>query len=209
MPVPDAERLVDIAFFRTSEDASAVAAWCANLLATSRMTADSDGWHSFPVNNLPALLNAARAHLNVTFTPLDDIEPFSRGCRAVDDMSMPGVGAWRLEETKRRAWTRERVARLAFLAGQGWTAKQIAADPLVSATPNNVQRQANRFGILLSDGPQGQVALQLPIATTAVIDRAAASVNQTRGAFLRQWLIRCASDPARYGMVVISTGNLR
>jgi hypothetical protein len=47
----------------------------------------------------------------------------------------------------KKCWTRERVARLAFLVGIGWDAKRIAADALIESTPNNVHRQADRFGL--------------------------------------------------------------
>ncbi len=48
------------------------------------------------------------------------------------------------------SWTAERVARLGFLVGQGFGAKRIAEDPLIASTPNNVHRQAQRFGLALS-----------------------------------------------------------
>jgi hypothetical protein len=50
-------------------------------------------------------------------------------------------------EPAKTRWTGERIARLAFLVGIGWDAKRIAADALILSTPNNVHRQAQRFGL--------------------------------------------------------------
>jgi hypothetical protein len=47
----------------------------------------------------------------------------------------------------KRQWTGERVARLGFLLGLGWDAKRVAVDPIIASTPNNVHRQAQRFGL--------------------------------------------------------------
>jgi hypothetical protein len=44
-------------------------------------------------------------------------------------------------------WTPERIARLGFLLGLGWDAKRVAGDPIIASTPNNVFRQAQRFGL--------------------------------------------------------------
>jgi len=50
-------------------------------------------------------------------------------------------------EILKSRWTGERIARLGFLLGLGWDAKRIAEDPIISSTPNNVHRQAQRFGL--------------------------------------------------------------
>ena len=50
-------------------------------------------------------------------------------------------------EIRKSRWTGERIARLGFLLGLGWDAKRIAEDPIISSTPNNVHRQAQRFGL--------------------------------------------------------------
>ena len=92
----------------------------------------------------------------------------------------------------RQAWTYERAARLGFLIGLGWTAKRIAADPLIRSTPNNVYRQANRLGLAMSDAPQGHVAIRLPLATSGAYDRAAARAGITREALVRRVVIIAA-----------------
>jgi hypothetical protein len=44
-------------------------------------------------------------------------------------------------------WTNERIGRLGFFIGLGWDAIRIARDPVINTTPNNVFRQAKRFGL--------------------------------------------------------------
>ncbi len=53
--------------------------------------------------------------------------------------------------SEKTSWTSERVARLGFLVGQGFGARRIAEDPLIASTPNNVHRQAQRFGLAFRD----------------------------------------------------------
>ena len=101
------------------------------------------------------------------------------------------------QEQGRQRWTAERIARLGFLAGQGRTAKQIARDPLIRSTPNNVFRQSSRFGIYLSEAPQGELRLRLPLATRAAFDQAASVAQLRTDAFLRRMLIGLAADPVR------------
>ena len=48
---------------------------------------------------------------------------------------------------KRESWTPERIARLGFLIGLGNTAREVAADPAIASTLNNVHRQSQRFGL--------------------------------------------------------------
>jgi hypothetical protein len=50
-------------------------------------------------------------------------------------------------EIRKSRWTGERIARLGFLLGLGWDAKRIADDPIIASIPNNVHRQAQRFGL--------------------------------------------------------------
>jgi hypothetical protein len=50
-------------------------------------------------------------------------------------------------ETRKSRWTGERIARLGFLLGLGWDAKRVAEDLIIASTPNNVHRQAQRFGL--------------------------------------------------------------
>ena len=51
-------------------------------------------------------------------------------------------------EIRKSRWTGERIARLGFLLGLGWDAKRIAEDPIISSTPNNVHRQAQRLSLI-------------------------------------------------------------
>lgn len=51
------------------------------------------------------------------------------------------------EEIRKSRWTGERIDRLGFLIGLGWNAERIAKDPIIASTPNNVHRQAQRFGL--------------------------------------------------------------
>ena len=202
-PVPDAERLVDVAFFETPEDAAAVAGWCADLLARSRMAAGDDGWHAYRVVDLPALLRVARNHF-WALPPAPDPSPQGEGrmseCAAPS--AAPEISSAPAVETMPRAWSGRRLARACFLAGQGWTAKQIALDPLVRSTPGNVIRQLNRRGVYLSEAQQGQYCGRLPLTTTVIIDRAAGAVHLTRDAFIQSFLIQSAARGT--GMVAVS-----
>jgi hypothetical protein len=47
-----------------------------------------------------------------------------------------------------KPWTAGRIARLGFLVGRGWKTGQLAAE--FSVSPNNLHRQAGRFGLKLS-----------------------------------------------------------
>ena len=54
------------------------------------------------------------------------------------------------DECPSRSWSRwsfDRVARLGFLVGQGFSAEQVAADPIIGSTARNVHRQVLRFGL--------------------------------------------------------------
>ncbi len=91
-------------------------------------------------------------------------------------------------------WTNERVARLGFLVGQGWDAKRVAADPLIASTPNNVHRQAQRFGLAFRDSPTS--LCRLPGEAGTLYDAAAAKRGLTREGLIRMLLIAAASDAA-------------
>jgi hypothetical protein len=52
----------------------------------------------------------------------------------------------------RSDWSPERIARLGFLIGLGWSAERIATDPIIHSTANNVHRQAHRFGLSFRNG---------------------------------------------------------
>ena len=76
----------------------------------------------------------------------------------------------------RTRWSTNRVARLGFLVGQGWDAKRVARDPAIASTPNNVHRQAQRFGLAFRD----VVGLRLPAEVTLRLDAAASKRGLTR-----------------------------
>jgi hypothetical protein len=63
-------------------------------------------------------------------------------------------------------WTAERIARLGFLIGLGWEAKRVADDPLIVSTPNNVHRQAQRFGLAFRAVPASPLRLPPDAAET-------------------------------------------
>jgi hypothetical protein len=95
--------------------------------------------------------------------------------------------------SEKTSWTTERVARLGFLVGQGFGAKRIAEDPLISSTPNNVHRQAQRFGLAFRDAMA--TALRLPPEAAARYDSAAAKRGLTREALIRHLLLVAADEP--------------
>ena len=78
-------------------------------------------------------------------------------------------------------WTAERIARLGFLIGLGWEAKRVAEDPLIVSTPNNVHRQAQRFGLAFRAVPVSP--LRLPPDAAELYDAAAAKRGMTREVF--------------------------
>ncbi len=169
------ERLAHISWYASEAIAAELSRRCSQFLHEARFTPSAEGWHDYGEAHLKALVEVARNHLNIPDRP----SPPPR---------------------ERQAWTGERIARLGFLAGLGWTAKKIADDPLIRSTSNNVYRQAARFGIALSDGPQGQISVRLPIANMAVVDRAAATAGITRDAYVRRWMIAATAEPVRYGL---------
>lgn len=96
-------------------------------------------------------------------------------------------------EIHRSRWTGERIARLGFLLGLGWDAKRIAEDPLIASTPNNVHRQAQRFGLAFR-AAAAAVSLRLPPAAASLYDTAAAKRSLTREAIIRVLLLVVAED---------------
>lgn len=98
-------------------------------------------------------------------------------------------------EIRKSRWTGERIARLGFLLGLGWDARRIAEDPLISSTPNNVHRQAQRFGLAFR-AAAAALALRLPADATERFDTAASKRNLTREAMIRMLLLVVAADPA-------------
>ncbi|HLH11858.1 MAG TPA: hypothetical protein VKV77_08270 [Methylovirgula sp.] len=91
------------------------------------------------------------------------------------------------------AWTTERIARLGFLIGQGFAAKRVAADPLISSTPNNVHRQAQRFGLAFRESKPAFP--RLPPEAEARFDAAAEKRGLTREALMRVLLLTVGAEP--------------
>jgi hypothetical protein len=90
-------------------------------------------------------------------------------------------------------WTAERIARLGFLVGQGFAAKRIAHDPLIASTPNNVHRQAQRFGLAFRDA--NATSLRLPPEATVHVDAAAEKRGVTRETLIRLLVTTAAAEP--------------
>ena len=98
-------------------------------------------------------------------------------------------------EIHKSRWTGERIARLGFLLGLGWDAKRVAADPIIASTPNNVHRQAQRFGLAFR-AAAAAISLHLPPGATSHFEAAAAKRSLTREAIIRILLIEIAADPS-------------
>ncbi len=81
-------------------------------------------------------------------------------------------------EIRKSRWTGERIARLGFLLGLGWDAKRIAEDPLITSTPNNVHRQAQRFGLAFR-AAAAAMSLRLPPEAASHFEAAAAKRGLT------------------------------
>ena len=97
-------------------------------------------------------------------------------------------------EIQKSRWTGERIARLGFLLGLGWDAKRIADDPIISSTPNNVHRQAQRFGLAFR-AAAAALSLRLPAEAAGRFDAAAAKRGLTREAMIKLLLLEVASEP--------------
>lgn len=92
----------------------------------------------------------------------------------------------------RTIWTSDRIARLGFLVGQGFAAKRIADDPLIASTPNNVHRQAQRFGLAFREAT---TPLRLTPEAAAHYDVAAEKRGLTREALIRLLVMTAAGEP--------------
>jgi hypothetical protein len=97
-------------------------------------------------------------------------------------------------EIHKSRWTGERIARLGFLLGLGWDAKSIAKDPIIASTPNNVHRQAQRFGLAFRAAATA-MSLRLPADAAGQFETAAAKRSLTREAMIKLLLLEVASDP--------------
>ncbi len=91
-------------------------------------------------------------------------------------------------------WTGDRIARLGFLLGLGWDARRIAEDPLINSTPNNVHRQAIRFGLAFR-AAAAALAVRLPPEAAQLYDAAAAKRRLSRDAMIKLLLLVVAADP--------------
>ena len=99
-------------------------------------------------------------------------------------------------EIHKARWTGERIARLGFLLGLGWDAKRVAEDPIIASTPNNVHRQAQRFGLAFRFRAAASVmSLHLPPDATSHFEAAASKRSLTRDAMIRILLLEVAADP--------------
>ena len=97
-------------------------------------------------------------------------------------------------EIHKSHWTGERIARLGFLLGLGWDAKRVAEDPIIASTPNNVHRQAQRFGLAFR-AAAAAMALNLPPDATSHFEAAASKRGLSRDAMIRNLLLEVAADP--------------
>ncbi len=93
---------------------------------------------------------------------------------------------------QRTVWTSDRIARLGFLVGQGFAAKRIADDPLIASTPNNVHRQAQRFGLAFREAT---TPLRLTPEAAAHYDAAAEKRGLTRESLIRLLVMTAAGEP--------------
>src|ERR1700726_4827471 len=91
-------------------------------------------------------------------------------------------------------WTGERIARLGFLLGLGWDAKRVAEDPIIASSPNNVFRQAQRFGLGFR-AAAAALSLQLPPDGTSHFEAAASKRGLTGQAMIHNLLLEVAADP--------------
>jgi hypothetical protein len=87
-------------------------------------------------------------------------------------------------------WTSERIARLGFLVGLGLEAKQIAGDPIIDSTPNNVFRQAQRFGLGFREA-----SAAIKGFATEPLEQAATKRGISYEKLVRNLLHQLSSDP--------------
>jgi len=88
-------------------------------------------------------------------------------------------------------WTDERIARLGFLVGLGWSGERIAADPLIRSTTNNIHRQAQRFGLRFRAAHQTD--LKKPVRD--ILDSAAEKRGVTLDKLVQLILTTLAQEP--------------
>ena len=78
-----------------------------------------------------------------------------------------------------RRWSLRRLARAAFLAGQGMSHAEIAADEFVQSKAPTVRKQLTQCGVLLREAPSG---LRIEVSKAALETFAQAGVARGVGA---------------------------
>lgn len=89
----------------------------------------------------------------------------------------------------RSEWTKERIARAAYLAGRGLRSHEIAADLQVCSTPKAVRDSLSRVGISTArssdeDGGSSIVIYDVRPAVVQTLDRVAEAMDLTRDGML-------------------------
>ena len=79
------------------------------------------------------------------------------------------------------------------MLGLGWDAKRIANDPIIASTPNNLHRQAQRFGLAFRAA--AAVGFHLPSDAALLYDSSASKRGLSREAIIRLLLLTVAEDP--------------
>jgi hypothetical protein len=100
----------------------------------------------------------------------------------------------------KKHWTRQRVARLAFMIGARIPVDRIAEDPIVTTTSQNVYQQAHRLGLVIS-GEKG-VWISLPRDTSDAFARAATRRSLTIEGMIRLFIIAGGQDAGLIDNVV-------
>jgi len=103
-----------------------------------------------------------------------------------------------------RAWTGERIARLGFLIGQGWTAPRVSSDPMIAASQRNVYRTAQRLGLAFREAV-GTVAI--PDDAFVGIEAKAKARGATPEALMRLVLTILGRDPVLLENVIDDAGE--
>jgi len=98
------------------------------------------------------------------------------------------------EHTSRR-WPLRRLLRAAFLAGQGMSHADIAADEFVKSTERTVRNQLSRLGIRLRDAPRGAVRIDLRKAALETFNAAGATRGVTADMIVARAVEILGGDP--------------
>lgn len=93
-------------------------------------------------------------------------------------------------------WTGARLIRLAYLAGRGLTAREIADDPEIRSTARAVLTQAARFGLPVSmEKAARRLDVPLPPEVWAAFADAAPPRKCSAADLMRQILCVCGQEP--------------